>query len=623
MLAEQLQGLSADLRRLLMTGAAAAVEDPGLRRRAQALRELARKVPALTPLADAVEKVTRSGVKDVTPNLLQLVLVVRQVRGSLAPGGADGTAQPADPSGPWSTATNSREVLALADLIEGSSEKRATALEQAAERPGFADLRLLPVLLDSLNTTSDDLAEALLKKALPAYGSGLAQVLRDSLNLEGDRRDTRKLELLCRLDKEGARALCQTALEKGNWLLKEQALRSLAEADPAEGERVAMQMLQDKPVPQVRGAALAALGRSKSNQALDRLLEGLGASDAVHRGAVEGLKQSPHPRVAQRLREALEAAVVEVESLTPAPGKGKKAPKPPPLSKKDQARYTRVRQMIMHVGELLVARADLAGIARLLELFRHPVGDVRESARSSFSEIGANARPAVPLLLEALKTDDEDARATLAEALGEIGPAAPEALPALVRLLDDKRWWVQSNVIDALERFGELAVGPLSEALQSDSPEVRATAASALGNLGDKALGVLPQLVPLLKDKSAEVRRQVTYALGQIAEEAPDRLAPQIVPVLTALLTDKDKDVRQTAFLALRNFGPEGKAALPVLVRALKDKDADVRRLAAHGLGALGPEARSAIPELKKLLKDRSTYVRNSVKHILDDLGAS
>src|SRR5262249_51340611 len=203
----------------------------------------------------------------------------------------------------------------------------------------------------------------------------------------------------------------------------------------------------------------------------------------------------------------------------------------------------------------------------ILELTKHPIDDVRAAALGSFSELGPHTRAVAPLLIQATQTEqDEDVLGALADALGEIGAAAPESLPALVRLLDDKRWFVQSNVIDALEKFGELAVGPLSEALTSDSAEVRATAASALGNLGDKAVGVVPQLVSLLKDRSSEVRRQVIFSLGQIGVEDPAELAPQIVPALIPLLNDKDKEIRRTASNSLHRFGPEGKEALPALI---------------------------------------------------------
>jgi len=94
---DELQALTADVRRLLAAGGTAAVGDDGLRRRGQALRELGRKVPALASIADAVERVLGAGPTAATPALLDLLLVARQVGASLA--GTDGTGPAQPPAG--------------------------------------------------------------------------------------------------------------------------------------------------------------------------------------------------------------------------------------------------------------------------------------------------------------------------------------------------------------------------------------------------------------------------------------------------------------------------------------------------------------------------------------------
>jgi HEAT repeat protein len=624
---EQIQGLADDVQRLLMTGGKLAAEDQSLRRRAKALRELAGQVPALTPLAAAVEHVIQATPKEATPALIQVLLLVRQVRSSLAVAGADGTGavEPAQRGGPWFSTLEAVDLLLLyearrkAEDSPAQRQARRSALREALTRylgrPGQNDLRLLQPFLERLDDDDVKLAE----QGLPAYGRGLIGELRQSLDFQGGARDAHAFAILCRLDPKTARSLCQKALSEGNWLFQAQALRSLAEIDPAEAERTALKMLQGKAVPQVRGAALVCLARSKADPALDQLLAGLTESGKVFEGAAEGLRKSVHPRTGHRLLDVLKAAVAEVESLTPAKG-GKKKASQPSLTKPDQARRIKAEQMIMRTGDLLTARGDLKGIETILELLKHKDPDVSEAAAQSFIEIGPNARAAVPLLIQALEDNDEDVRAVVAEALGAIGPAAPESLPALVKLLEDKRWWVQTTALEALELFNEMAVGPLSEGLQSDNAEVRATSASALGNLGAHAVPVVRDLVAVLRDRSGEVRRQAVFALGQVGEAAGAQVASMVVPALADLTTDKDKDVQAGAFRSLRDFGSEARSAVPSLIKSLKDPSPQMRQLALESLEAIGPAAHAAVPEVTKLLKDRSVNVREAAKRTLAEI---
>ena len=126
-----------------------------------------------------------------------------------------------------------------------------------------------------------------------------------------------RLVLLARLDPSSGRDLCRQALEEGNWVLQTQALLTLAQVAPQEAERSALHVLKGKPVNQVRGAALETLGTSKKAAVLGLLLEGLDGSEAVCRGAAEGLKKSPQPKVAARLlKEAPDTKRIPIIALS-------------------------------------------------------------------------------------------------------------------------------------------------------------------------------------------------------------------------------------------------------------------------------------------------------------------
>jgi beta-lactamase regulating signal transducer with metallopeptidase domain len=89
---------------------------------------------------------------------------------------------------------------------------------------------------------------------------------------------------------------------------------------------------------------------------------------------------------------------------------------------------------------------------------------------------------------------------------------------------------------------GPVPVAP-SGPLYDQTPEVRAQAARALGDLG--ATERIAEVAHLLKDPSAYVRREAAHALGDLQD-------PASRPALEAALNDEDPGVRAKAGWALR-----------------------------------------------------------------------
>ena len=69
-------------------------------------------------------------------------------------------------------------------------------------------------------------------------------------------------------------------------------------------------------------------------------------------------------------------------------------------------------------------------------------------------------------------------------------------------------------------------------------------------------------------------------ALGQIGPKEPT-----VVPLLIGLLTDKSANIRCAAAWALEQIGPEAKAAVPAPRGLLKDENEDVHKAADEALG--------------------------------------
>src|SRR5437868_2389802 len=148
-----------------------------------------------------------------------------------------------------------------------------------------------------------------------------------------------------------------------------------------------------------------------------------------------------------------------------------------------------------------------------------PQESVRRSAAFALGKTGQEAAFTVPQLLAALKDKEASVRAAAAHALGEIGPAGwREVVLALATSLSNER-----------------------------QPEVRRSAAFALGCYKAEAASARGTLRSALRDADASVRRNAAWALGQLGEAAGDLAISE----LSRVLADEDALVRRDTAAAL------------------------------------------------------------------------
>lgn len=165
---------------------------------------------------------------------------------------------------------------------------------------------------------------------------------------------------------------------------------------------------------------------------------------------------------------------------------------------------------------------------------------------------------------------------------------------------------------DALMRLANLKRPEASRAaaagLSDSSPTVRAAAAHAVLSLPNHDAAAL--LLPLLKDKTEFVRREVAFALG--ATRHPSALSD----LVDLLHRDKQPSVRAAAAIALGEIGIG--AAVPALSQTIagdspkkkksrSDEEEFVIRSAVRSLGQIG--SRSALPVLIDALKNESNSI--------------
>lgn len=157
----------------------------------------------------------------------------------------------------------------------------------------------------------------------------------------------------------------------------------------------------------------------------------------------------------------------------------------------------------------------------------------------------------------------------------------------------------------------EASLPVLVALLQDPSPDVRRSAALALGKIGLKE-AVLP-LRDRLDDPDPQVREFAVWALGSFGEP----VRKQVGVALTRMLHDPVPTVQEAASLALGALGrsPE---IVGELEEAVESDKVHTRRWAVHGLGYL--EVRSAFPSLVRVLKDHDSVVRQEALAAMGEL---
>ena len=130
----------------------------------------------------------------------------------------------------------------------------------------------------------------------------------------------------------------------------------------------------------------------------------------------------------------------------------------------------------------------------------------------------ARAQSKDPLkdIINLLKDDDAAVRRAAAQILSHM-PDNASAIPALIKVLNDKDTDVRYYATLALSlMYPHDVVAPLGNALKDPDPLTRRNAALALGFVRRYTEGAWPNLVLLLKDKDAEVRKAARQALREI-----------------------------------------------------------------------------------------------------------
>jgi len=283
-------------------------------------------------------------------------------------------------------------------------------------------------------------------------------------------------------------------------------------------------------------------------------------------------------------------------------------------------------------AETLGKIKDMESVGPLIQLLKDDDLGIRLTVERSLKEVG---KPAVPLLIEALKNDNNNIRNGAATVLGRIKDTG--AIDHLCRLLKSKHRSDRISAVEALEKIASpTSTGHLIEALKDKDRDVRRMSVRALGVIGD--VRALMSLVNILK-KDKDARQYAYKAIGEIfrksitkdSKEIADPIVREFItmlgddytwsyassililmdyPVVDSLIrvlrTGKNRRIRKRIPQILaekaKRESEYHSEVLDLLCQSLRDKDKEVKISAAFALEKL--QDPGAVDALTKALED-------------------
>ena len=297
--------------------------------------------------------------------------------------------------------------------------------------------------------------------------------------------------------------------------------------------------------------------------------------------------------------------------------------------------------LLLLANPVIIAETGSADEGRIRELVSGLKGWDRDAVQANSEALVKIGEPAVPYLIEALKSEDPGVRGSAARVLGDI--EAEEAVIPLGELLDDPKYWVTRSAVFSLGNIGSPAAIPLlKKALKHHRAKVQEAALISLDELQEKSVmgditnlmisssdqylrwkamlvlksleegAEITALLKTLNDPEAKLdqRRYATVMLGELKVEAA-------VPALIKAFDAKDAGLRWRAIEATGKIGAI--QARPAIEKKLDDPDRDVQMFAIGTLGRLG--SKDSIAALSKMLASKSGDIRKNTIRSLGEIG--
>ncbi len=267
-----------EARRLAIAGSVVAPGDFRLKKLIPPLEQAGAQAPVFAKVAEAAKAVVEGSEATAAKSLLELTSLVNAI---LYTQGETGKAGPLEAvktttMGGSLVQTGARELKALLEALTHTGSGRLELVKDAHDRGLFRDLRLVKPAINAIDDPYPEIADFVVTRVLPMYGSAILPELRAKYDLKGTRGHPRRLKLMHALDPTSTRELVTTALETGSKEVKVAAIACLG-SDPKDLDYLVEQ--SSAKAQEVRSAALHALAPLDQPEAVAVLKKAMTGKD--------------------------------------------------------------------------------------------------------------------------------------------------------------------------------------------------------------------------------------------------------------------------------------------------------------------------------------------------------
>ncbi|UKS24446.1 HEAT repeat domain-containing protein [Paenibacillus sp. HWE-109] len=269
--------LQQDVRRLFIAGSGMASGDLRLQKVLPQLQKLGESAPVFNRMAQAVSQVLEAETSGSATKLLELGTLLSSVLYTQGKTETKETLLPVEGSDTkLKTLIPYRKLQPFIEALTQKGQGRMEQLRQGYEEELFRDFRVIPAVVSALDDSYAEIPDFLQMKVLPAIGVEALPALQQQLKLGGGKGDARRLELIHGLQPASSLDLLLQAAANGSTEVRSAAIELLG--DYTEQEEFLLEQAEDKKK-DIRRAALMALSRLGTEQAIARLYQALSSKD--------------------------------------------------------------------------------------------------------------------------------------------------------------------------------------------------------------------------------------------------------------------------------------------------------------------------------------------------------
>lgn len=402
---DTLKQLDTSMDGMFFTGAQVARANPELISSKNKLSPIAAKIPAIRRVTEQITKLEQADGKSAASELLDLALLLAQVRSAQASPVIpieSGEMTDLPPAAKIGSPLLPAELQTLVGALTNTGENRyrAVIIGDAVFRGSARDLRILSLCVPALSDTH--IADVVETRLIPLMGHAVVPELRRELDIEKGRTvDQRILRSIVRIEGSSAMDILHDAIGRGSADIRSAAIEEFGKVAPQEAEPVATALVEKDRSKEVKLAAIRALAHAQGDEALHVLIRAFGGSSEMRATAEASLMQSTHPRATERI---IELFTPEYEELSHF--KIKKATTKDEKDEAAKAQKVHVEKIayLVDLVDLLSARGTDATKTIVVHIFRtHKIKEVRDTAARALLRMGYREAwdELVPALYEA------------------------------------------------------------------------------------------------------------------------------------------------------------------------------------------------------------------------------